>query len=141
MTLLRRLADHALAYHPGRAAIVLERLGAEETIRLLERRSVATVGLIVQRLSPQYSNAVLQGLTPDRAAQLLESFPVDTATRFLRRADHASQTAILRHVQPKRARSIQALLRFPQGSAGALMDPDVLALPQELTKETSEPCL
>ena len=133
MKLITELARHALEHHPDRATIVLERLEEADTIQLLERSSLASAAAVIQRLSPHYATAVLRGLEPDKAARLLESLPVDTATRIVRRADEDTQQALLALVDSKRAKLILTVLRFPESSAGALMDPDVLALPGELS--------
>lgn len=133
MTLERRLANHVLDRYPDRAATVLERQGEEATVRVLERDGTTAAATIIQHLSPQFSVAVLQGLTPERAVQIVDSLPVDTAARFIRRAEGSSQEAILSRLQPKQAQRVRAVLGFREGTAGSLMDPDVLALPQELT--------
>lgn len=133
MTLVRRLAEHALERHPARSATVIERRDEEETIRLLEGASVASATEIIQHLSPHYVTSVLQGMNPDRAAQLVGGLPVDSATRLVRRLDGTCQMAILERLELDRRSNIRSVLRFPPGSAGALMDPEVLALPQELT--------
>jgi magnesium transporter len=133
VNLERELARHALEHHPGRAATVLERLDESEAIRLLGSGPVASAAAVLVSLSPQYGTAVLGRVKPERAARILDALPVDTAARLLRRAATDVQTALLTHIDPKHASSIRAVLRFPEGSAGALMDPDVLALPSELT--------
>lgn len=133
MTLVRELARHALERHPDRATLVLERLDEADTIALLERGSLASAAAVVARLSPPYAAAVLHGVKAERAARMLDALPVVIATRVVRRADLDHQQAILERVDAKRARSMRALLRFREGSAGALMDPDVPALPRELS--------
>ncbi len=133
MTLVRRLAEHVIEQHPSRAVTALERLGEEETVECLGRGSVESAAAIVRRLSPQYVTAVLRGVDPKRIASMLESLPNDTAARVVRRADEATLGIILNHLQPGAAQRLRAVLRFPEGSAGALMDPEVMALPQELS--------
>jgi len=133
MTLVQELARHALARHPDRATMVLEKLDETEVVRLLERSRPTGAAAIVERLSPHYTAAVLSGLSPERAAQILDALPVVSATRVMRRTDHELREALLARIDPKRARTIRTALRFRQGSAGALMDPDVLALPPELS--------
>lgn len=133
MKLVRDLARHALAEYPGQATAVLEKHGAEEIVRLLDGGNLASVVSVVACLSPHHSTGVLRGMRPERASQMLELLPVDVATRILRRADADLQEALLAHVDSKRATSIRSMLRFREGSAGALMDPDVLALPSVLS--------
>jgi magnesium transporter len=133
MTLVRQLADDLLERHPTRATIVLEQLAPDEAIRLLAGSSLASAATIVPCLSPHFATAVLRGLTPERAARILDTLEIDTAARLIRRLEATGRAAILDRLQPTLARGVRAVLRFPKGSAGAMMDPDVLALPQTLT--------
>jgi magnesium transporter len=132
-SLIRRLADHALVRHPDRALGVLERLEAAETVELLERTGLDEAAAIIERLSPRRATVVLQGLSPARAAALIGRLPADTAARLLRRLDEEPRSIVLDGIEPAHARSILAVLRFPEGTVGALMDPNVLALPQEIS--------
>jgi magnesium transporter len=43
-----------------------------------------------------------------------------------------TREALLAALPPKQARALRSLLRFAQNSAGALMDPGVLALPEDI---------
>lgn len=133
MKLVSRLAQHALEKDPDRATLVLERLEESETARLLEQGGIAPGVAVLQRLSPHYGAAVLSGLDAERGARILGGLPADAAARVLRRVAPDVQESLLGHVEPKRARALQTLLRFREGTAGALMDPDVLALPHELS--------
>ena len=132
MKLVRDFAQHVLQNHPEHATTVLERLDEAETIRLLDGSSLASVATIVERLSPHTATAVVSGLKPKLAAQVLGTLGVDIAARVVRRMDAERRESLLAAVDPKLGQSIRSVLRFPEGSAGALMDPDVLALPSEL---------
>jgi len=132
MTLVRRLAEHVLENHPGRAATALERLGEEEAVGCLASGSLESAASILRRLSPQYVEAVLRGVDPKRVARMLEKLPNDARSRIVRRAEDATRASILEQLPQRASRSIRTVLEFPEGSAGALMDPEVMALPQEL---------
>ena len=133
MKLLKQLADHALRLHPRQATSLLESLRESEAVRLLESSSLESASAIVERLSPQFAVAVVSGVNPVRRARFLDTLPVDVATRIARRLPEDRREQTLDALAEKRARSIRSVLRFPEGSAGALMDPDVLALPCELS--------
>jgi magnesium transporter len=133
MTLLRRLADHALEDHPTRAATVLERLGEDEVVAVLETTTDERAREILPCLTPRLASAVLERLDLDVAVRILGALDVETLARMLRRLEGTRQGAILERLPPRHARSLARLLRFPANTAGALMDPEVLALPMELT--------
>jgi len=133
MTLARRLADRVLTEYPKRAALVLERLGDAEALRVLGRARIPSVASLLECLSPHFAATLLYQLPEERISEILAVMPVAVAARLLRRADPERQAALFEAMTPHQARSIRSLLRFREGSAGTLMDPDVLALPQELT--------
>jgi len=133
MKLIQRLAQHAIDSHTDQAATVLEMLEEDEVVRLLGRGSVRSGAAVLQRLSPDYATAVFERLPTERAARFVEALPVDVATRLVRRVDRAVQESVLASVSAKHAGSIRRVLGFREGTAGALMDPEVLALPSELS--------
>jgi magnesium transporter len=133
MTLVRQLSENLIEVHPQQAAAVLERMGVDETARLLERSRPASGVALVSRLSPQFAAAALSKLDIQRCAKILDALDHDLAARLLRRLGADLQAELLERISPKHARSIGALLRFPENTAGALMDPEALALPQDFT--------
>lgn len=133
MNLERRLAEHALVQHPVRSALALERLGEENALPLLATCSIDGVCRVIQHVSPHFSAAVLSSLQRQREADVVDRLTLDVAARILRRLDEPTQDAILDLVEGSRAKNIRLILGFPTGSAGSLMDPSVLALPQDLT--------
>lgn len=135
--LVHKLAQHALETHPNQSTSVLERLPEDEVVQVLDAASLESAAAILERLSPQLASRVLCGLRPERAARVLEALTVDSAARLVRRVDENRQLLILELVDERRAQSLRRILRFREGSAGALMDPDVLALPSDLTARES----
>jgi magnesium transporter len=126
------MADHVLEHRPDHAARVLERLGLDETVRLLSRGGAESACALLPHLSPQFAGQVLERLDPERAARIVDALDLDLAGRLVRRLPPAARQALLEQINRSRKRAIEALLRFPENSAGALMDPEVLALPFHL---------
>jgi magnesium transporter len=133
MTLVTRLANQVLREHPSRAASVLERSGLAEAVPLLTRGEPTVAAEVLRRLAPHFAAAVLERSAPERASRLLDTLELDVAARLARRLSGPLLEAILQRTGTRRARALRAVLHFPEGSAGALMDPDVLALPEELS--------
>lgn len=137
MSLERDLARLLVREHPERAAGVLERLGLEEAARLLSREPARAAAPVLKRMSPQFAAAVLDRFDLPQIARSLEALPLDSASRLARRLPAERAAAALDLASPNRARAIRSLLRFGEATAGALMDPDVLALPDDLTARES----
>lgn len=119
--------------YPQEAARVLEGLSAESTIAALRPRSATA------------QQRIWQALAADRAAEVLEALPDERALELLTESDPQVGIAALAHVNPSRrdsllaalpeevAADLRALLQYPQGSAGQLMDPRFGALSAAVT--------
>jgi magnesium transporter len=94
---------------------------------------MADAAQVVRRLSLERSAAALQSLPDDRVAGILELVPIGAASRIARRLDPERLAAILDEASARLARGIRAMVGFPENSAGALMDPNVMSLPEDLT--------
>jgi len=133
MALVRQLAENLIEDHPEQAAAALERIGVEEAARLLERSPPAAGASLAGHLSPQFAASALSKLDTQRCAEIIGTLDSSVAARLLRRLGAEVQAEVLERVASKRARGLRGLLSFPENTAGALMDPEVLALPQDLT--------
>lgn len=133
MDLEGRLALKILEGHALEAARTLERLPAAAVADFLAASPAAAAARVLACMQPQGAAAVLAGLATGRAARVLDELPVDAGGLRLRHLEAARREAILEALPARRARAYRALLRFPERSAGALMDPDVLALSQDLS--------
>jgi magnesium transporter len=65
--------------------------------------------------------------------QILSALELEAAAHLLRRLEAGAQEGLLGRMEARRARNLRLLLGFAPNSAGALMDPDVLALAQDLS--------
>jgi magnesium transporter len=72
-------------------------------------------------------------MPPGAAASLVAALRTDLAAAILRRLDEASTTAILAQLPSDDARLLRAVLRYPDSTAGALMDPRVIAACDDVT--------
>ena len=135
MGLVGKLARRAVERHGGEVSHVLERADGQDVAALLARAPVTASAAIVARLSPHLVTSVLAHLEPARAAEILANLPAEAAARYARRLDPDRREGILDAVEPRRARGIRRLLDYPDGTAGSLMDPEVLALPSASTAQ------
>ena len=72
-------------------------------------------------------------LDRDRAAGIVRELGVDSGVILLRRMESEARDKLVDSLEPELARSLRSLLRYPEDTAGALMDPEVLALPGDLS--------
>lgn len=132
MTLEARLAAAFLAEHPANAAAVLERLPLEARVAALAGASDAA-GPALRALPGALASETLAALPAGEAAAALVALRIDEAVALLRRLPPGVAERLIGEVPAARQEAIRRPLRFPSGTAGALMDSDVSGLPDELT--------
>ncbi len=127
------LAREFLAAHPADAARVLERhpitaasellaaLAATESAPLVDQVAPTTAAECLAAMPAASAGAILAELSLDVAATLLRRLPAEVAQRVL---DHAPE--------PVLAAALRMIVAFPEGTAGALLDPTVLAIPSDV---------
>ena len=123
-----------LRTHPEDAARVLERFAPAESAGLLSGTPSLVAAAIVEHMvltgaasclaaMPVESAAtILAEMSLDQSAALLRRVPNDVAERIIERAPRNVVTAALR-----------MLVAYPEGTAGALVDPTILTLPVDLS--------
>jgi magnesium transporter len=130
--------DHLLSQifleaHPPDAAVIMERLPAEEAAALFEKIPARIAAGVLERMAPSSAADCLTQLSPDRYALIATALPVDTTAALLRHLDPEQQDRLLVQAPPDISFLLRRLLQYPDGTAGALMDPRVLAFPEDIT--------
>ncbi len=119
--------------HPEEAALVLEQMSFADAAALLAELDPAQGARLVARLSAALAVDCLRSM-PDRlVAGVLDALPIDLGARVLMRASAETRESWLAGLSPERAAFLRRKLRYPPGTAGALVDPLVLALPEDLS--------
>lgn len=137
MSLARTLAIDLAEDHPDDAAAMLEVLPVDESTAFVDALPVEAAARVLRRTTAHPAAAVLSRLPAARAAEIATRLPTEVAAGYLRRVTARERTPILEALDERRSRSLEALLRFREGTAGALMDPEVLALPGDLEVRTA----
>ena len=127
------LRDVLAAVKPADLAELLGEVDADQVpilFRLLGQERAAAVFVemdadsqerLIRHLTDTELKAVVDELAADDAADLVEDMPAPVVSRILRQADPAARQAI------------NALLRWPEGSAGSVMTVEYMALDPDMT--------
>lgn len=135
MELEARLAGNLLAAHPIDAAQAFERLPAREVADLLREMEPGPSARALQHMTRHAASAVVSELDDATRLLLFERLDTGLAALLLRHMEGSSGQRLLDGLSSRRARALRSLLAHPEGSAGALMDPTVLALARDVTVE------
>jgi magnesium transporter len=133
MDLKTRLATDLVADHPLEAAQAIERLPTRDVAALLERVEIEAGARALQQMALYAAAAVVTELPEARASEVVGQLPTEFAALLLRSVDPAVRERLLAALSSRRARELRSVLACPENTAGSLMDPEVLALPHDLT--------
>ncbi len=117
--------------HPVDAARVLERLPIEDAASFLQQVAAPLAATAMVPMDAVTSAQCIARMAPKKAASIVAALPLDVASLFLRSSGETVRQAILDAMPSGAAQPVRSLLGFPQGTAGALMDPRVFTLFQD----------
>ena len=122
-----------LTTYPVDAARVLEQLSRDYAIALLGELTIDIVAPVIGAMLPEKSAAILSEMEPLLPAKILAELPLPSAARIYRLLDSEKQTALTVSFGDKKRRSLLRYLTYASTSAGAIVDPCVELLPENIT--------
>jgi len=129
----RELAEAFVRTHPREAGRVLGSLATAEAAGLLAALPAADAARVLEEAATHQARDLLGALPAPVGAALVRALPLDRASAILRGLDESMREPVLEALPRDLSRSLASLLAFPPGTAGAVMDPQVLSLPADLS--------
>lgn len=128
------LIEEFAAAHPEDVARVLEEYEEPGAAELLAELGADRAAQVLREMVPVLAARRLERLPASEAARTIEMLGVDSAAALLRRVDPPERRALLGLLPDGRnERSLRLLLAHAPGTAGAVMDPLVLAVPADVS--------
>jgi magnesium transporter len=132
---LESMLRNFVELHREDAARAFESLDPSEAVRLLKRLSVDVAASLLERATPHTAARVLEPLDVPRICQLTSHMAPRTAAAVLHQLTEAKREEVLSGLSDSAARSLRALARYAEETAGAIMEPRVAALAIDLTAQ------
>lgn len=133
MELERQLLEALVEEHPSDAALWLEAMASTEVAQILELVSVASASSLLEHMSPLVSARALAEVQAEHAGGALAEMRTDAALRVLRASAPERTESLLASLSADRRALLSRQLSYPEGTAGALMDPQVTSLRESWT--------
>jgi Mg/Co/Ni transporter MgtE len=127
------LREEFVRAHPLDAARALEQLSISDAAAVLAELPVDLAAHALHKMAPATGSEVLATMPAESSGAVLRQLPMDDAAGLLRRLGADRIGSLLPAVPADVSESLRRLLAFPEGTAGALMDPQVLTLPADLS--------
>ena len=132
MSAEERLARAFLAAHPPRAALALEQMGASRASDVLRAVPASTAASVVREMTTPYAAGCIGRMAPEESAAIVAQMTSDDATAVLRSLPAEGREALLAALPQHVSEPLSQALRYPEGTAGAEMDPTVFHLPDDV---------
>lgn len=131
-------SDRLLSYrfiktHPIDAARILEKLSVKEISIFLEGAPSSLTMDVIKLFNPPTAVNCLNSMSTKSCAAIVEQLPPEMASVLLRRMEKGRIENVLTFLTNEKAELLRSLLKYPEGTAGALMDPMVFTLPHDIT--------
>ncbi len=120
-------------HHPADIAACLDQASPEEAIRTFHLLEKATAAEVLTEVQQHLREDLLEDLEVEHITELVEELAADDAADIVGELDEHDRPKVLAGSSEDTRQDIQNLLKYPEDTAGGLMDTFVVKLPRNLT--------
>jgi magnesium transporter len=130
-----------LKLHPADLADRLQRLSQEEAVALLQQLPTETAAAVLAEVEKEKLPDFLPVFPTPQLAEILQRLPSDEVVDLLQHLPATRRREALTALPPARAGEIKSLLRYPEDSAGGIMDDRFITVRDDMTIEQARELL
>jgi magnesium transporter len=119
--------------YPSETASQLESMKPKEAAELLERHDVAVAADVLRRIRADVAAAIIAALGDRAASSILSALEPAVAAMLVSQLEEDARAARLATLEPRLATELTALMAYPPGVAGGIMDPRATSFRPETT--------
>ncbi|MDH3817414.1 MAG: CBS domain-containing protein [Myxococcales bacterium] len=133
MNLEARLLGTFATAHPVQVARTLESMPTSDAAEVMAELPVEVLAELLRWVAPLTAARCLEAVPAEVATLTLSAARSDVAAAILRTTNQARRSKVIESLSPVHRKAMRSLLRYPEGTAGALMDPGVIALTESVS--------
>jgi len=111
----------------------LDLLSSDDRQRIVEALDHEAAGTVLNDTTASIRSELVEDIDPVRLARIAESMPADEAADLIGELEDEESEQVLHHIKEEDEEVLRDLLRYPEDTAGGLMNPEVVALTPETT--------
>jgi magnesium transporter len=119
--------------HPADVSSVLRQLSLPDQVRLFRLLAPERAGSVLSELDDPTARELLRALDETEVSRILESMPADDVVEVVEELPREEAEKILDLMEEEKSEEVQELLEYREGTAGRLMSPDFVAVPEATT--------
>lgn len=127
--------DKIAALHPADIADIIEQLDPQQRTEVIEALDVETAADTIEEMEDEEAAAVMQSLPDEKAADILDEMDPDAAADILADLTDEKSEDLLEQMEPEEAADVKELLAYPEETAGGMMTPDFIDIPEHISAD------
>ena len=127
-----KLSLYFVQEHPRETAKILGSYSANEAQEFLESISHENAAVIIRYMPPEQALECLNIAEANQAAEILQCLEIEISARLLGRLKNDTRSGILNKMTPTISHRLRQLLRYPVGTLGRLISPDIFIANQDM---------
>jgi magnesium transporter len=128
-----RLSDVIEALYPADLASVVRELPTDDQIRVFRLLSSPGAAAVLSELDDPTLRDLVRTLDEGEVSRILDSMPSDHVVEVVEDLPREEAEKILDLMEEEKSEEVQELLEYPEGTAGRLMSPRFVAVPERAT--------
>ena len=127
--------------HPADLAEIIEDLDYKKRTDFIEDLDVEIAAEAFAEMELDTQIEILEHMDSQQASDLLEEMPPDEAADLLAELPEEKSDELLNLMEPEEAQEVRELMDYEEGTAGALMTTEYIALSPEITVAEAFPAI
>ena len=121
--------------HPADLADIMEKLSPEERQAIIDSIDEEVAAEALAELDKRLQAQIMENMDPEKAADILEEMDPDAAADLLADLTPETSKEVLQELPREEAQEFQELLRYPENSAGGLMNTEFVYVGDSTTRD------
>jgi magnesium transporter len=119
--------------HPSEIVAILQNFDAEDHPKILEALDNETASEVILELDPEHREDILEDLDAEKIADIADEMDSDDAADLLGELPELTAQTVLDKMDPEEAKDVKPLLKYPEDTAGGIMQTELVKVSQNST--------
>jgi magnesium transporter len=119
--------------HPSEIAGIIQSFDPAEHTKILEALDNETASEVILELDPEQREDILEDFDEDKIADIAEEMDSDDAADLIGELPEQTASTVLSKMDPEEAKDVAPLLKYPEDSAGGIMQAELVKVNKSFT--------